>query len=389
MKKALLILFGGLDNTVVHSQVATHSREMFEQGIIDFEIWSFVWSKRMLVKSQNMIGVVKKLSQCNVRVFKCVRPAMPFSLMLNALIISRLKRKLSPDIRLIHARADYSSAVCARMNLFFKTSFIWDCRGDAESEFLHRAGNSKSVIYRLFLKYQAASKRKHARLAAIGCDKAMFVTKELRDSVGNEIEDKQFAIIPCVASERMFYYSKELRNETRDKYCFSENDIVIVYCGNTQKYQCYEESIDLFKKLRHKNNNVKLLIVTPELHTALEPLMSLPEESYILTSSAFDETNAILNAADYGLLIRENIQLNRVASPVKFAEYSLAGLPVIMSDSVPSSYEIAKNIGNLCEYKNGEIRLMQVYDRQAVANKYKEVLSKSAYLNIYKEIYGN
>ena len=41
-----------------------------------------------------------------------------------------------------------------------------------------------------------------------------------------------------------------------------------------------------------------------------------------------------LSLADYGILLREDTWTNRVASPVKFAEYLNAGLDVIISDNV-------------------------------------------------------
>ncbi len=47
-----------------------------------------------------------------------------------------------------------------------------------------------------------------------------------------------------------------------------------------------------------------------------------------------------LHCCDYGILLREQSVTNKVASPVKFAEYLYAGLPVL----------ITKNLGDFSEY---------------------------------------
>jgi hypothetical protein len=54
-----------------------------------------------------------------------------------------------------------------------------------------------------------------------------------------------------------------------------------------------------------------------------------------------------LNAADFGLLFRDNVIMNNVASPSKFAEYMLCGLPTIISEGVGDYTEfcISKSVG--------------------------------------------
>lgn len=41
-----------------------------------------------------------------------------------------------------------------------------------------------------------------------------------------------------------------------------------------------------------------------------------------------------LNASDFGILFRDDVIMNNVASPSKFAEYVLCGLPTIISKGV-------------------------------------------------------
>lgn len=62
-----------------------------------------------------------------------------------------------------------------------------------------------------------------------------------------------------------------------------------------------------------------------------------------------------LCAADVGLLLREKHLMNEVASPGKFAEYALSGLPIIMTSSAGEWTEYVRNsrfiaiIPDLCD----------------------------------------
>ena len=49
---------------------------------------------------------------------------------------------------------------------------------------------------------------------------------------------------------------------------------------------------------------------------------------------SYKDINDYLNAADFGLLLREDTPTNNVASPTKFAEYLMAGLPTLISQGV-------------------------------------------------------
>ena len=80
---------------------------------------------------------------------------------------------------------------------------------------------------------------------------------------------------------------------------------------------------------------------------------------------------------------------NAAASPTKFAEYSLAGLPVIMTDAVPDSYALAKRLGNLVEYREGQVGALTLGDRDAVMESYRPILTKSGYLDAYRRVYGS
>jgi len=49
--------------------------------------------------------------------------------------------------------------------------------------------------------------------------------------------------------------------------------------------------------------------------------------------------------ADFGLLFRKDEVVNRVASPTKFSEYALCGLPIIISDNIGDFSDYIRSSG--------------------------------------------
>src|SRR5574341_1449726 len=134
MKKGLYVLFEGLPTTVIDSQVLLHARAMREQEIIDFEVWSFAPTATLFNRSLARLPEAQRLSQSSIRVFRGIRPAVPFSGPLNAILLWLNVGKFKPDFALIHARTDYSAAVCGYLRLLRRFDLVWDCRADAEAE---------------------------------------------------------------------------------------------------------------------------------------------------------------------------------------------------------------------------------------------------------------
>jgi hypothetical protein len=385
-RKGLYVLFEGLWDTVIDSQVLLHAREMKEHSIVDFEIWSFACFDDLYEKSLARMGEAEDLSRCLIRVFRCVRPAMPFSCIRNAFLLYKNIRKFKPEFDLIHARTDYSAAVCSYLKFFTKFDLIWDCRGDAKAEFLGKHASFR-VRQNPLKWYQLWNFKWRVFLAAKACQGAIFVSNPLKKMMEKVLNKKPFQIIPSAATEKLFYFEKALRRKTRERLGYRDGEKVIVYCGSLAVYQCYSETVEMFTKLYGHDRKYKLLILTPQKEEAQKYLQKLPQQSYKVFSAKITEVNAYLNAADYAVLLRKHDHINAVASPTKFAEYCLVGLPIIMTNSVSDSYALAKKVGNLCEYRNGDISFTLNLDRKKVMRDYRQLVSRSAVIDSFRRIY--
>ncbi len=385
--KALLILFEGFPPHVIDSQVLLHARAMREKGIVDFEIWSFAPSNALYKKSLERLEEVQDLSQSTVRVFRGIKPAIPFSDLLNAFLVWQKIRKFKPSFNFIHARTDYTASVLGFLNLFRQINIIWDCRGDAEAEFRARF-SSDNIILKILSLYQVALIRWRVFWSAFSCQKAIFVTHELKERVGSHLQEKEFEIIPGVASKKMFYFDETLRRNTRHQLGYSDEDTVVIYSGSLASYQNFPECVAVFRDLYRRHGNFKFLVVTQERETAEKELSDLPAGSYKVLSAMIIQVNAYLNAADHALLLRKYSPVNRVASPTKFAEYCLAGLSIIMQDSIPESFALAKRLGNLSEFVEGKVVFCEPRDRNELNAEYQLLLTRSAVLPRYRELYS-
>jgi glycosyltransferase involved in cell wall biosynthesis len=385
--QGLYIMFEGLPESVIDSQVMLHASEMRELGIIDFEIWTFVHSRQMDSRMEGRLREAKALSGSTVKVFHGVKPAIPFSELLNAALVMAKLAQERLSFEVIHARTDYTAAVCGWLSLIKEMSVVWDCRGDSEAE-IRASLPDAGIVAKNFGWYRILLARWRAVWAARTCSKAIFVSDKLRQRREKYLGEKPSVVIPGVASDRVFFFDQLLRDRIRANLEYSTKDRILVYSGSLAPYQCFPETVHMFRKLRSEHEDLQLLVVTPDTNRAMGYLSNLPHQSYKLVSARHEDVNGYLNAADFAVMLRSHSPVNNVAFPTKFAEYGLAGLPVIMGDSVPECFAIALRIGNLIDVEGADLTLKQADDRERVSTAYQSQLTRSAMVSRYRQLYS-
>ena len=157
---------------------------------------------------------------------------------------------------------------------------------------------------------------------------------------------------------------------------------VLIYSGGMNKYQCFLECVDYFKKLLKKDESWHFLVLTTELKQA--KVFIKETKNVILKKVPFNEVNQYLNAADMGLIFREKNDLNRAASPTKFAEYALSGLSIYFSKEIGDLEFYAQQIG----IKNQDLNSIHHLEKRKIRAKMaKEFVSKKSVMEQYKNIY--
>jgi len=368
--KLLFIFFEGLPSTVIESQVFLHCKEL-KKIDINCEIWTFAWNKELYKDSLKKLDRAKEISGCEVKVLKGIRPAYPFSEVINSFILKYSLKKFNYSYDLIHARTDYSAAVVS----YVTKNFIWDCRGDVEAEFEAKF-NSKNKILIAYKKYKILKNIERAKKAK----KAIFVSNYLKNKLGF---DKESFVIGCLSSSDLFYFDENLRKETRKELGIKSDEKVFIYSGSINYYQMFDKVVELLNKFLE----FKMIILTPDIQKAKQYLSNIDKSRYFLLQAKFEDVNKYLNAADIGVLYREKHPLNMAASPTKFSEYAMSGLKVIFSDGIGDLKYLSNYIGNRI-YENDVVNYrFDKNERIKLALKANEILDKKSVLDIYRKIY--
>ena len=161
--------------------------------------------------------------------------------------------------------------------------------------------------------------------------------------------NKNVHIVPC--SVKLEEYTsedlKKFREETRKKYKIKHNEILFIYSGGVSPWQCIEQTVDVFKKIKQYDieNRCKLLILSGNL----QYIQKFKDEYILVDSLPAELIPVTLPCADFAFMLRENYVTNNVAYPNKFLEYVSSGMRII---ATPFVYDVAEQIK---EYNLGYI----------------------------------
>jgi hypothetical protein len=170
---------------------------------------------------------------------------------------------------------------------------------------------------------------------------------------------------PCLSDSSKFYFNTDIRRKTRDELGIKENTRLFIYAGGIEmEWHMTESMFAFYHNLSEHEDDLTFLFLTKDIkkiEAMLERYPSL-KSRLLYFSVPNSEVYKYLNAADYGLLFRENHIMNNVASPTKFAEYMLCGLPVIISEGVGdyADFAVREKVGYLL--KESELRDLRNFD---------------------------
>lgn len=138
-------------------------------------------------------------------------------------------------------------------------------------------------------------------------------------------------IMPC--------YNSEIQRElffTPGKY----DDNTFCYVGGLSVWQCFPETVELYKQIEDRVPNTKFMVFTGEQDQAKAILEEKGVNNYEVK---YVKPNQLLNelaSCKYGFIVRAESPVNYVATPTKLSNYMAAGLIPIVSNSVGFFEEI-------------------------------------------------
>ncbi|HMN11654.1 MAG TPA: glycosyltransferase [Bellilinea sp.] len=262
-----------------------------------------------------------------------------------------LIRSIQPEV--IYAREVWGAliALVARLLSGINTlKIVYDVRGAVPEEIaftdLSWRGGCKSLFFSLL-----------ERLVVVNATMLNAVTENLSSHILNKYGRRANVIIPCCV-ESVPLLDDASRVSLRKKFGFGETETVYAYSGGLSRWQLFEDTIELFARISAIDAEARLLVITPERDRALALLSNkVSSMKYQVISVRQEEVAFFLHACDVAFLLRENNVVNRVAFPIKFAEYLSAGLPVVVTDGVAEITSIVQreNLGLVVSLQDEDV----------------------------------
>ncbi|MCP4130806.1 MAG: glycosyltransferase family 4 protein [bacterium] len=403
MERKYISLIAESPHPVIQSQAVEYF-SILERNNMIFDMIFLMNGKDYLRKFRELSfekSNIKQLISGTVSMYPCPGKGSPSGDFLAQCLISYTLRNLPWNTKsaqiIIHARGNAGFYAARLKEKRPHTKYVFDYRGRNTYEYeALQQGIPREIIDK-----KAAAINARERYIAEHADHITCVSSVLRKNLVEKhaIESGKITVIPCVADKNLFYYDLKSRNNTRKQLNLTDK-FVYVFAGGLGRWHYTNELFEIVAALLENQEDAFFLMLTTEDKKA-EKLAAekLPPGRYLVRSEQHRELASYLMAADAGLLLREDDPINREASPTKFAEYILAGLPVIISGGIGdySQFVREKKTGIVmnpgaptAEYVNTtrSFRAQKPQpEREKIAALGAGLLSKTVYINRLKEIY--
>jgi len=261
------------------------------------------------------------------RFFKTRRLPLTFMLWFNFLSTLMFRNySLFLEAHVIHCRGPLAAAfaifVCKYLKI--KKPVIADMRGVMVNEI----ANSGRRLAKVF-SWQA---KKMEDYVFENANFFFFVSNNMREHYLKNYPHvaNVNAVFPTIVDEKYFRRSTEWRNQKTKELNIIGSE-VYVYCGGVAYWQNIDKIIDSFHGAWKQDNTIILLMLVKDqvsVNRIIDKLQ-INNPNIILYSVPYQEVGQYLNAADYGIIIRDDSLVNHVASPTKINEYLACGLKII------------------------------------------------------------
>ncbi len=322
----------GLGPTIIESQVLSVARRLSSP---DFLVTVVVLAPSA-ERYEQALRVRDELAETydlSIVVLRAAKMILPGSIVRNARLVEEDLSRLGRVPNIVHARTEYSAAIAVSLRKTIGSiKVVWDCRGDTLNEH-HFRWSFRSRWLRPLGKLAELRIRQWLD-SARGADAALFVSEALSQTETQAGYHGMRVVVPNGANPEMFRVSHSLRRETRQRLRIPETAPVLIYVGSTAPWQCFREMREAIETLAARNSELMTIVVCDEPEQVRAQFSEWIRPRLRVETGRLSEIPAYLNAADVAFLMRSPGPISKVASPVKFAEYVMCGLPIIHNATV-------------------------------------------------------
>jgi len=351
LRPALFVSFSAPETGVFESQVLEYGRLIRSLGL-EFKYLLFEGLRTRLSARTAIERRLSRLRQrfgASIEIRYLPAPLGRAGLWMAARRIDRIGRILPAEPLLIQARG--AVAACAAIGMRRRHSrarVLYDARGDEEAESRLEASLASTRRSRTWWTRRAFRMEKLQRRAGAGADHVLAVSTPLRERIcaASGIPQDRVSVVPCCVDPGRIVRESSVRSDVRRRLGIDDR-FVLVYSGSLTAYQIPERMERLVAAIQRRRPETHLLLLTRDRAGAARWFGRLAETgSMTLVEAAYDEVGNYLAAGDAALLLRQDDPVNRVACPVKFAEYAVSGLPVIMTPHIGDLSDYVRKTGH-------------------------------------------
>jgi glycosyltransferase involved in cell wall biosynthesis len=260
-----------------------------------------------------------------------------------------LRRHSGRDPIILHCRGPQATHLALAMRAADpRVRVIFDCRGINGIEYLYVRGFPTAEAAPRGVREAALVLESTEREAARHADAVICVSDAMRGYIVDQwqAEREKISVVPCCTDVPSGEQIRGWREQVRAQFGLADS-MVFAYCGSLEAWQQPRACIRAFAAIRNRWPHAHFLAITthPERMQRLLDEGAVPVEGRTVVSVAQHEVARYLAAADAGFLFRERSDVNAVASPVKFAEYLAAGVPVLISEGVGDYSGVVRSQG--------------------------------------------
>lgn len=346
MKKIIYFVpeFDTYNNAVLESQVLTQAKYVEALGYSVFFIGAY--SNYNIEQSEQTVE--KYLKQYKLYNINNFNKKGFFGILISAITITNKAVKEgrfdSVDYVYVRSLLGFLPLLSIRTKKRFK--LVYDFRGLVSDEqrlknnnFIGQVESKIFQLLELFVFKKA--------------DKVLAVSHELASHLRKQSGlHKVISVVPCCAE-----FEDAVDTIKRDKINIPETAILICYSGGISKWQRINLVIDTAIAITEQHPNYYFMFLSKDIVEIRQRINA--KNCQYMEKMRFYSLNPqdvvkYLALADIGLLLREDILTNRVASPIKAAEYMAAGLALALSPNIGdiSNMVIKNNLGVLLDETN-------------------------------------
>ncbi len=172
--------------------------------------------------------------------------------------------------------------------------------------------------------------------AARNANLIFAISYYLKNFAKNEYNCKNVLYLPNGVDTDLFQMDKMMRDKKR-KELNIENDTVIGYTGSFAYYEGIPVLLEAFKNLNEKYPNLKLAIMGKAYFDGDENISDMVKENDLeekvifIPPQPYEKVPDYLSAFDILCCSKLDVEINRVANPIKVVEYLSMTLPTVCS----------------------------------------------------------